>query len=140
VPDLLIATDSQAVYDEVVAAVEDVDVLIRWARDGRAVLPAHRDRPADLVIADLQIGSMGGYAIGMDLALEAGAGRVPAVPVLLLLDRSVDVFLARRTGVAGWLVKPLSPMSTRAAVRALLAGDRYYAGSPAPGGREALPA
>ena len=126
VPDLLIATDSAAVYDDVCAAVEDVDVAIRWAREGRAVLPALQERPADLVVTDLQIGSMGGYAIAMDLALETGAGRLGVTPVLMLLDRRADVFLARRTAVAGWLLKPLDPMRTRAAVGAILGGRHYY--------------
>lgn len=140
VPDLLIATDSPAVYDEVRSAVEDADVAIRWARDGRAVLPALQERPADLVVADLQIGSMGGYAIAMDLALEAGAGRLPPTPALLLLDRRADVFLARRMAVGGWLLKPLDPFRVRAAVHAMLNGGRYYDDTFLPQPADVLPA
>jgi DNA-binding NarL/FixJ family response regulator len=90
------------------------------------------DRPADLVVTGLQIGSMGGLAIAMDLALEAGAGRIPTVPVLVLLDRRADVFLCKRTGVAGWLLKPLDLLRTRAAVEALLAGGTFYDPTYAP--------
>jgi AmiR/NasT family two-component response regulator len=68
---------------------------------------------------------MGGFAIAMDVALEAGAGRLSPTPVLVLLDRRADVFLARRTGVAGWLVKPLDPLRVRDAVAVVLAGERY---------------
>ncbi len=39
--------------------------------------------------------------------------------VLMLLDRRADVFLARRSGAEGFLVKPLDPQRVRAAVRAL---------------------
>jgi DNA-binding response OmpR family regulator len=123
--DLLIATDSVQVYDEVRGAVEEPGMTLRWARSGRAVIPALEERPADLVIADLQIGSMGGYAIAMDMALEAGAGRLAPTPVLLLLDRRADVFYANRIGVAGWLLKPLDPLRTRAAVHAVLSGQGY---------------
>jgi DNA-binding response OmpR family regulator len=126
VPDLFIATDSSLVYDEVRSAVEEPGVTLRWARSGRVVLAALQEAPADLVVADLQIGSMGGYAIAMDILLEAGAGRLNPTPVLLLLDRRADVFLARRTGVAGWLLKPLDPLRVRAAVQAVLAGRHYY--------------
>lgn len=126
VPDLLIATDSPAVFDDVRSAVEEPGVALRWARSGRAVVPALNERAADLVVADLQIGSMGGFAIAMQLALETGADRLGPVPVLLLLDRRPDTFFARRIGVAGWLLKPLDPLRTRAAVKALLAGERYY--------------
>jgi len=126
VPDLLIATDSPIVYEEIRAAVQEPGWTLRWAREGRAVVPALQERAADLVVADLQIGSMGGYAIGMGVVLEAGAGRLDPTPVLLLLDRRPDVFMAKRTGVAGWLLKPLDPLRTRAAVQALLGGGTYY--------------
>ena len=52
----------------------------------------------------------------------------------MLLDRRADVFLARRSGAEGWLVKPLDPMRLRKAIRALLAGETYHDQSykPAP--------
>jgi len=132
VPDLLIASDSTLVYEEVRAAVEEPGVSLRWARSGHVVLAALQERETDLVIADLQIGSMGGYAIAMDIALEVGAGRLGPVPVLLLLDRRADVFFAKRVGVAGWLIKPLDPLRTRAAVQSLLAGEHYFDTTYAP--------
>ena len=44
----------------------------------------------------------------------------------MLLDRRPDVFLARRSGAEGWLVKPLDPLRLRRAARALLAGGTYH--------------
>jgi DNA-binding NarL/FixJ family response regulator len=127
VPDLLIATDSPVVFDEVSSAVEEPGTAIRWARSGRVVLPALQESPADLVITDLQIGSMGGFAIAMQLTLEAASGGLDKpIPVLVLLDRRADTFIAKRTGVAGWLLKPLDPLRARAAVQTLLAGGTYY--------------
>ena len=38
----------------------------------------------------------------------------------MLLDRRPDVFLARRSGAEGWLVKPLDPIRLRRATAALL--------------------
>ncbi len=137
--DLLIVTDSSVVFDEVRSAVEEPGVALRWARNGRAVLPALQERPADLVVADMQTGSMGALAVAMDLTLEAGAGRLDPTPVLVLLDRRPDVFLARRTGVAGWLLKPLDPLRTRAAVQAILAGQRYEDPSFMPVPADVLP-
>jgi CheY-like chemotaxis protein len=131
-PELLIATDSPAVFEEVSSAVEEPGVVLRWARSGRAVLPALMERPADLVITDLQIGSMGGFAVVMDLALEAGGGRLPTIPALVMLDRRADVFLCKRTGVAGWLLKPLDSLRISDAVQALLAGGTFYDGTFSP--------
>jgi DNA-binding response OmpR family regulator len=141
VPDLLIATDSPAVYTEVCAAVEEPGTTIRWARTGKAVLPALQERAADLVIADLQIGSMGGLAIAMQVTLEAASGRLEKpVPVVMLLDRRADTFLAKRTAVAGWVLKPLDPLRLRAAVTAVLAGETYHDRTLAPGVPDVLPA
>jgi DNA-binding NarL/FixJ family response regulator len=129
---MLIASDSPALYAELRSALEAPGTVLRWARSGPAVLPALRDRPADVVVSDLQIGSMGGYSIAMDIALEAGAGRLGPVPVVLLGDRRADLFLAKRTGAAGWVLKPLDPLRVRAAVEAVLAGKRYYDPTSAP--------
>ena len=88
------------------------------------------EREPDLVVLDLQIGNMGGMATCLDLHLEAGAGRLPDVPVLMLLDRQADVFLARRSNADGWLVKPLDAFRLRRAVAALLDGQMYTEGMP----------
>ena len=136
----MIVTDSSRVYEEVTAAVDEPGVSLRWVRGGAAVIPALQEAAADLVVSDLQVGSMGGYAVAMDIALEAGAGRLDPVPVLLLLDRRADVFLARRLGVAGWLIKPLDPLRIRAAVRALLSGQGYEDATLAPSPVGLMPA
>jgi len=98
---------------------------VRIVTAGGLVLPAVEADKPDLVILDLQIGSMGAIAVCMDLRLEEGAGRLDHIPVLVLLDRRADVFLARRVEADGWLIKPLDPIRLRKAIRALLAGDTY---------------
>ena len=127
-PDILIAADADFVIDEVVAAVSGPGTELRIARRGLDVLPASRERLPDLVICDLQIGSMGGMAVTMDLRHEEGADRLDRVPVLMLLDRDADVYLARRSGADGWLVKPLDPFRLRRAADAVLAGEGTFDG------------
>ena len=65
---------------------------------------------------------MGGIATCIQLRNEAGDGRLPDVPVLMLLDRQADVHLARRSGADGWVVKPLDAFRLRRAATAILAG------------------
>lgn len=122
---MLIASDAQWVRDDVKAVLDTTEVTVREVTRGFQVLPAVRDRMPDLVVLDLQIGKMGGMATCMDLRLEEGAERLDHVPVLMLLDRRADVFLARRCGAEGFLVKPLDPMRLSRAVKALLAGETY---------------
>jgi DNA-binding response OmpR family regulator len=132
VTEIVIAADTQSVYDAIRSVVEEPDTTIRWIRRGEAVREAINQQPADLVIADMQIGTMGGIAVTMDLKLEADAGRLEACPVLLVLDRRPDVFMARRSGAEGWLVKPLDPIRLRTAVGALLAGGSWHDASFTP--------
>ena len=124
-PDVVVAADAPWVVDEVKAVLSDPDDHVRVVDAGVEVLPeVVADKP-DLVILDLQIGNMGAMAACMELRLEESAGRIDHVPVLLLLDRRADVFLARRTEAEGWIIKPLDPIRLRKAIRSILAGDGY---------------
>jgi two-component system nitrate/nitrite response regulator NarL len=133
VPDILLATDADWIRDEVDAALGE-DQPVRWVRKGAEVAAEVARQAPDLVVLDLQIGNMGGMATCIDLHLEAGAGRLPDVPVLMLLDRHADVFLARRSEADGWLVKPIDALRLRRAADALLAGGTYTEGVPATAG------
>jgi hypothetical protein len=44
----------------------------------------------------------------------------------MLLDRRPDVFLAKRSGAEGWVVKPLDPIRLRKATTALIDGATYH--------------
>ena len=81
------------------------------------------DRQPDLVIVDLQIANMGGMAVSLDLRLEESGGRLPHVPILLLLDREADRFLARRSAADAMLVKPIDAGTLRRTVKNLLAAE-----------------
>jgi DNA-binding response OmpR family regulator len=126
VPRILIASDAPWVHDEVASVLAGADTEIKHVNAGVEVRPAVQARTPDLVVLDSQIGTMGGVATCIDLRLEEGAGRVAHVPILILLDRRPDVFLARRSNADGWLVKPLDPIRLRKAAYELLVGRSYH--------------
>jgi len=126
VPDVLIATDADWIFDEVDAALSDEDTRVVRVREGRQVSEVARRTDPVLIVLDLQIGNMGGIATALNLEQEFEDGSTPAAPILLLLDRPADVPLARRWGVDGWLVKPLDAFRLRRAARALIAGEDYH--------------
>ena len=128
-PEILLVSDSETLREEVKAAVGDDVTTFRELTRGAEVLPAVQAKLPDLAILDLQIGKMGGMATSLDLRLEESAGRLPHVPVLMLLDRRADVFLAKRAQAEGWVVKPLDPMRLARAVRQILAGGTYEDGA-----------
>jgi DNA-binding response OmpR family regulator len=123
---IVVASDAPSVRADVVAVVGEPDVDIIEVDSGQAVAPAVDEHEPDLVIVDLQMGSMGGMAVCLELRLEESYGNLPHVPVLMLLDRRPDVFLAKRSGAEGWIVKPLDPMRLRKATTALTDGGTYH--------------
>jgi DNA-binding response OmpR family regulator len=130
---ILVATDADSVVDAVRAALAGPGTEVRRVSSGYEVGPAVAAQTPDLVILDLQIGNMGGMAVCLDLRLEAGAGRLPEVPVLMLLDRRPDVFLARRAGADGWVLKPLEPLRLARATRTIIDGGTYEDPTGVPG-------
>jgi len=124
-PELLVVSDSPNVREAVIAALPSPDITVRELSAGAQVREAVQQSTPDLVILDQQIGCMGGMAVCLDLHLEQGAGRLPPVPVLMLLDRRADVFLARRSEAEGYVVKPVDPPRLGRAITALLSGGTY---------------
>lgn len=125
---VLLATDADEVLDEVDAALADESTRVVRVRAGRDVLGAVRELAPDLVVLDLQIGNMGGVATALGLRNEESAGRLAASTILMLLDRTADVFLAARADADGWLVKPLDALRLRRAADAVLAGGTHTEG------------
>jgi DNA-binding NarL/FixJ family response regulator len=123
--DVLIAADSKSVRDEVRSVLGARDYTVREVTSGPRVVAEVLERTPDLLVCDFQIGNMGGMAITLELRLEESGGRLEHVPVLLLVDRRPDVFLARRSEADGFLVKPLDPIRLRRAITAILEGGTY---------------
>ena len=122
---VLLASDLASLRRELETVLSGPDVDIEEASSGPQTLARVTEGGVDLVVVDLQIGSMGGMAITMELRNLESYGGADPVSVLMLLDRRPDVFLARRAGADGFLVKPLDPQRLRSAVRALLRGESY---------------
>ena len=127
---ILLATDADWIVDEVTAALGGPDTSFTVVREGRSVSNVVADRNPDVVITDLQVGTMGGMAITMALRLDETAGQLPHVPVVMLLDRTADVYLAQRSDAEAWLVKPLDALRLGRAVHAAVAGEAYTEGLP----------
>ncbi len=125
VPRVLIVSDAANVRADVRSVLAGPPGDVHELDSGAQAAAEVKTQPPDLVVLDLQIGNMGGMATCLDLRLEESAGRLPHVPVLMLLDRRADVFLARRSAAEGWVVKPLDPIRLRGAIQAILAGGTY---------------
>ena len=128
-PRVLLATDADWIHEDIDAAIAGDDIEVLRVHTGVEVLPAIKAGRPDLVILDLQIGNMGGMATCMEIRLDESIDRIDyAVPVLMLLDREADIFLAERCAADGWLVKPLDSFRLRRAATALLDGGTWTEG------------
>ncbi|MSZ37352.1 MAG: response regulator [Actinobacteria bacterium] len=127
---VILATDADWLVDDVVAALGGPETTFTHCRDGRSVVGVVKARTPDLVILDLQSGTMGGVAVTMDLRLDESGGTLPHVAILMLLDRAADIHMARRSGADGWLIKPLDPLRLRRASKAIAGGGCFAEGLP----------
>ena len=121
----MIVTDAPWVLDQVRGTLHGGDTKVIEAASGPAVLDAVRQQRPDVVILDLQIGNMGAPAVCRELRHEEESGRMVHFPVVMLLDRQADIFMARRADTDAWLVKPISSRSLQRTVEILLAGDEW---------------
>ena len=118
---ILVASDGPWIRDQVRAAFLSPGQEVIEATRGQDVRDLVSTEHPDLVILDLQIANMGGIAVAIDLHLEASAGRLPTVPILLLLDREADRFLAKRADVDAELVKPIDAATLRRTAERVIA-------------------
>jgi len=122
VTNILLATDSDALADEIEAAVAGTHILHR-VRAGVDVVPAVEQVDPALVMLDLQIGNMGGVAACIAVRQREEVGDIDEQQIILLLDRDVDVFIAQEAGADSWLIKPLEPFATLRAIEAALSEE-----------------
>jgi len=122
VTNILLATDSDALADEIEAAVAGTHILHR-VRAGVDVVPAVEQVAPALVMLDLQIGNMGGVAACIAVRQREEVGDIDEQQIILLLDRDVDVFIAQEAGADSWLIKPLEPFATLRAIEAALSEE-----------------
>lgn len=119
VMNVLVATASDGVLDDLEAAIAGPDATLLRVRNGRDVRPVVVELRPDLVVLDMQIGTMGGVATALDLRLDADP-ETADVPILLLMDREHDQHLAREVEIDGWIVKPLDPLVVNSTIAEIM--------------------
>jgi DNA-binding response OmpR family regulator len=113
---IVVVADVPWVRNEVHASLTAPDYQLIDLADPSEAAARALDEGADAVIVDLQVGSMGGMAVTRDVRDRSRRTGHGDLPVVMLLDRSADSFLAKRAGAAAWLIKPFSPYEIRNAV------------------------
>ena len=108
---ILLVADAEWVINQTRAAMSGEHDLVETS-DPREAEETMSD--AEIVLIDMQVGSMGGMALTRSLKSLAMAGEIVDAPIVLLLDRTADEFLAKRSGADAWLLKPFSAQDLNA--------------------------
>ncbi len=119
---VIVIADEAWPRNEVHAALTEPDFTLIDHSDPTTIVELLATNPADVVVIDLQVASMGGMAIAREIHQQAAMADMEAVPVVLLLDRTADSFLAKRAGAAASVVKPFSAYDLRTAIEKAIAG------------------
>jgi DNA-binding response OmpR family regulator len=111
---VLLVADRQSVIDRVHAALASADVELIDHPDSDTAAETAYDKDVNIVLVDMQVGSMGAMAVTRDVRAKAGDGE--SLPVTILLDREADAFLAGRSGARNWLLKDAPVSELQAAI------------------------
>jgi DNA-binding response OmpR family regulator len=113
---IFVVSDDPAVVEEVRFALpSDIEVVTALdARDAVGVLATVT--PA-AVIVDLMTGRAGGFALAKDMSQT---GRLAGIPIVVLIDRDQDRWLAGKAGAAEILRKPVQGPDLLEAVLSVL--------------------
>ncbi|NND04119.1 MAG: response regulator [Acidimicrobiia bacterium] len=112
----LVVTDAAWTRNDVHAALTSPDYELIDHEDPRTVANVVADGDFDAVVVDLQVSSKGGMAVTRAVRENTTVRGDDATPVVLLLDRAADTFLAGRSGAAAWVIKPFTAQELRGAV------------------------
>jgi CheY-like chemotaxis protein len=94
-------------------------VAVSFATDSREAMDALQGDEPSVVVVDMQTGSAGGYGLTTDMAADP---RLARVPVVILLEREQDAWLAKKAGATSFHTKPPAPGEL---VRAVLAAAEH---------------
>lgn len=111
---VLLVADAPWVRNQVAAALSDSGTEVREVTDPRTAVDEVIDFEPDVIIIDMQIGSMGGMAVARAVRDSAYETHLADIPLVLLLDRAADAFIAKRASAHAWLTKPLTAQDLRA--------------------------
>lgn len=119
---LLVSTDPRVSVEVTTALLGESDVEVMEVRTPQRALALLDDEGGfDVVIADADTAPTGGFALARDIKARVQMGR-DMPPVVLLIARDADRFLARWSQADAHLRKPADPFDLAEVVRAVTDG------------------
>jgi CheY-like chemotaxis protein len=101
---VLVVSDDIVVRDQARWAFP-AGVTVSFAVDSRDAWQQLQQRAPSVVVVDMQTGNAGGYGLTRDMSEDENLARVP---VVILLEREQDEWLARSSGATAYRTKPIA--------------------------------
>lgn len=105
--ELLVVTDDLRVQEELQYSLP-AGVSARFAADARSAWKELQTAVPTVVVVDIQTGSAGGYGLTKDMGARP---ELAQIPVVMLLERAHDSWLARQAGAVSFVCKPVAATS-----------------------------
>ncbi len=119
---ILVVTDVPWVRNDVSAALNAPDYELVELDVPEMAAGMMTSGDMDVALIDLQVAAMGGMAITRSIRDRAELAGRAQPPVVMLLDRGADAFLAGRAGASSWLTKPFTAHELRTAIATAVSG------------------
>jgi CheY-like chemotaxis protein len=123
--DILVVDDDLESHKLISAFMEKTKCKVSYAKDGYEALNLSKNKHFDLVLMDVEMPGLNGYETAqmlMPLQLS-GKCKVLGLSANALMQ---DVMMAKKSGFAGYLTKPISKAALMSSITGCLKSDSFY--------------
>jgi len=131
-PTVLAVDDSQPVRDLLERVLTPAGYTVTCAKDGGEALATVRTAHPDIILIDIKLPTMDGYAVCRTLKSNPSTATIPVL-MLTGMDETDDIRKALRYGADGYIMKPFRVEDLRGKIQELLElaktdklPDRFY--------------
>lgn len=117
---ILVVSDDADLEEEVRFGLSGADELV-YSSDAVTARDVFATTTPVAVVVDLRTGNAGGFALARDMSQDP---RLSPIPVVILIGREQDRWLAETAGADAVLRKPVTGSDLNAVLSSLLATDR----------------